>query len=157
MRERHYTGFRIQGAIVLFALVIAPLLLLTGCNDEGKDPQHSTADPTHERQLSLDTLLSQLTGARSTDDAGVQEVLGAHGEALQQKTKEELAKLFRWEYKVIEIDPTLTAKQLEQTLQPLGLDGWECFQAGGTPATPHLVCKRRPQSTLAYLKYIPGF
>jgi hypothetical protein len=73
------------------------------------------------------------------------------------RTKEEVEKLFRWEYKVIETPADQSAGALESQLSELGADGWECFHIHTqTSGLVRITCKRKPKSALSYLKYIPG-
>lgn len=78
------------------------------------------------------------------------------GEELEAKTREEIEKLFRWEYKVVDLSPSGTADELEDNLNKLGADGWECFHLQPTDKNLRATCRRRPKSAVAYLKLLPG-
>lgn len=159
MRERHYTGFWRQGAIVGIATIVWCLGSLTGCKDSGNGaPAAPTSTPQQVTQpgLSMDALLTALERRVQGASGGVQEALGPHGEELQARTKEEVDKLFRWEYKVIDLPSGITAPELETRLAELGTDGWECFSIIPSAHITRTTCKRRPKSALNYLKYIPG-
>ena len=156
MRERNYTGFRLDGAIVVLALLCVWLIPLTGCKDEGTPNAPPVPKGATPQPLSLDSLLRSISGEGSPGTQGVQQILGSQSEALQTRTKEEIQKLFRWEYKVIDLAGDLAPPALESSLGELGADGWECFQITTIPSAVRVMCKRRPPSALAYLKYIPG-
>lgn len=160
MRKRHYTGFWRQGAIVQMCTLILGLFVLTGCNDS-KNQTQSGAVPTPGApaadELSVSKLLGSLTERMQGASGGVQQALGPHGEVLQERTKEEVEKLFRWEYRVVELEAPLSAPDFEKRLGELGNEGWECFNISTANTSTRVTCKRRPRSALAYLKFIPGF
>jgi hypothetical protein len=159
MRERHYTGFWRQGAIVGIATLIWTLVSLTGCKDSGNSGSTSPTEP-HQQSLpdplSVDALLTTLERKVQGASGNVQQAIAPHSEELQARTKEEVDKLFRWEYKVVDLPTATSATELEQHLAELGTEGWECFSIIPSPVTTRTTCKRRPKSALAYLKYIPG-
>ncbi len=86
----------------------------------------------------------------------VREAVGPHSEDLQNLTKDEVEKLFRWEYRVKELSIALSAEQFQEELAKLGLEGWECVSFLPQGDKTRVTCKRRPRGALAYLKYIPG-
>ena len=67
------------------------------------------------------------------------------------RTEEEIEKLFNFEYKVVEIDRGNSAEQLQDELNKLGQDRWDCFHAETADKTLKMFCKRRPKSYLRYL------
>lgn len=159
MRERHYTGFSRQGAIVGIATLICTLGSLTGCKDSGNGASSSPSSPAQQAppdSLSVDSLLSALEKKLQGASGGVQEAIAPHSEELQARTKEEVDKLFRWEYKVVDLPSGTSATDLEKRLAELGTEGWECFSIIPSPENTRATLKRRPKSALTYLKYIPG-
>ncbi len=87
----------------------------------------------------------------------MKEAVAPHADAVQARTTEEVEKLFRWEYKVIELPHTSDPTNFEASLTTLGNDGWECFHIDRLSAeATRITCKRRPKSAISYLKYIPG-
>lgn len=155
MRMRHYTGFWTKGAIVRAAPLVILIAILTACQERGNN-QSGGAQAGTPDQLSFEGLLNSLSKQVGGASGNVQEALGPHSEALQAKTKEEVDKLFRWEYRVEDIPPDLTAGELEQRLASMGVEGWECFSLIPSTTTTRTICKRRPKSAIAYLKYLPG-
>lgn len=96
---------------------------------------------------------------RSINDAtsDVQEAVAPHANELQTMTKEEVKKLHQWEYLVEVVAVTPSVDALQTRLSALGLERWECFSI--TPDgvdKVRLTCKRRPYSSLAYLKCLSG-
>jgi hypothetical protein len=116
----------------------------------------ATPSEATNEELSVTKLLGSLTETVQDASGGVQQVLGPHGEVLHERTKEEVEKLFRWEYRVVELDATLSVPDFEQQLSELGNEGWECFDIAAGSAKTRVTCKRRPRSALNYLKFIPG-
>lgn len=160
MRERHYTGFWRQGAIVQMCTLVLGAFILSGCNDSKNQTQSgavATPGAAVSDELSVSKLLGSLTERVQGASGGVQQALGPHGEVIQERTKEEVEKLFRWEYRVVDIDSTLPAPDFEKRLSELGNEGWECFDIATVSTTTRVTCKRRPRSAIAYLKFIPGF
>ncbi len=154
---RNYTGFLLKDAITTIACVLVLVLILSACNDStnssaGTPPPRPTDAPIAEG-FSLNSILNSIEDARS----GVQDAVGPHADALQNRTKEEVEKLFRWEYRVVEVPTTITSEAFESQLGELGAEGWECFNLEQRPAdVTRITCKRRPKSALSYLKYFPG-
>jgi hypothetical protein len=159
MIERHYTGFLAKHAIATTACGILFILFVSGCKDSQKNSigtisgvtpatPHSTTD-----KFSLDSILTTLEGAGSE----VHEAVRPHTDAVQAKTKEELDKLFRWEYKVVELPITTDAPTLQTQLSALGEENWEVVDMREYGQLTRITCKRRPSSAIGYLKYIPGF
>lgn len=160
MRERHYTGFWRQGAIVQMCMLVLGAFILTGCNDSNIPTQSgavTTPVATPGDELSVSKLLGSLTERVQGASGGVQQALAPHGDVIQERTKEEVEKLFRWEYRVVELEAPLSAPDFEKRLSELGNEGWECFYIATTDTATRVTCKRRPRSALAYLKFIPGF
>lgn len=155
----HYTGFLGHRAIVLPTLILATISSLTGCNDS---PRHSKSETTRRSLNSSETgdtapsLLDQLRSKVQMSSKEVPSSLTFKGEELEAKTREEIEKLFRWEYKVVDLSPSGTADELEDNLNKLGADGWECFHLQPTDKNLRATCRRRPKSAVAYLKLLPG-
>jgi hypothetical protein len=158
MRElRDYTGFRVKDAITTIACTLSAVLILSACNDSNnpqatKPLQEPTNAPAQEG-FSLNSLLNSIEGAKTE----VQEAVAPHADAVQARTKEEVDKLFRWEYRVVEFPAEISSLELEAKLGELGDDGWECFHFGSIGSSvSRVTCKRKPKSALSYLKFIPG-
>ena len=158
---RHYTGFWVKDAIATMACVCFVATCLSACNDSTNTqsvaahltPTVTPTNPPVDGGFSLNSLLNSIEGAKS----GVKDAVAPHADAVQARTKEEVEKLFRWEYKVFESPGSVSAAEFERTLGELGNDGWECFHIDRlTPDQMRITCKRRPKSAISYLKYIPG-
>lgn len=155
--DRNYTGFWVKDAITTTAWTILAAVALSACNDSTNSPtQYAANSPTNppaQEGFSINSILNSLEGAKR----GAQEAVAPHADAVQTRTKEEVEKLFRWEYKVTQFPTNLPAAELEIKLMELGADGWECFDVREQPLNlTRVTCKRRPKSALSYLKYIPG-
>jgi len=159
MIERHYTGFRVKEAIVAITCALALCINVSGCKDStnsksvaAPDPTPSPTNPPTKESFSLNSVLNSIQGATSD----VTDAMRPHTEAAQQRTKEEVSKLFRWEYRVVELPSSTSALELEVRLGKLGEENWECFSIVPHGDASRITCKRRPESALAYLKFIPG-
>jgi len=155
--DRNYTGFLLKDAITTIACALLLVVTLSACNDSTNSPAHNPApsptDAPLDEGFSLNSILNSIEGARS----GVQNAVGPHADALQNRTKEEVEKLFRWEYRVVEVPTTIASAELELQLSSLGEQGWECFNLEQRPSdVTRITCKRRPKSAISYLKYLPG-
>lgn len=155
---RHYTGFWVKDAIATIVCICFLATLLSACNDSTNTQSTPanltpTVSPTIADGFSLNSLLNSIEGAKT----GVKDAVAPHADTVQARTKEELEKLFRWEYKVVERPRSLSTSEFEHTLSELGNEGWECFHIDHlTPEQTRITCKRRPKSAISYLKYIPG-
>lgn len=76
---------------------------------------------------------------------------GATSTGTGMATKE-VEKLFTFEYRVEEFENSLTSEELQDKLQELGQERWECFHAEPLAKSLRFFCKRRPKT---YLRYIP--
>jgi len=156
MAKPNYTGFRLKDAIATNACIATLIILLGACgNPEAQSP--AQPDPTPQSDdpaggYSLDSVLDSLgSGLR-----GVSSNMGPQAEALHSRTKEEFEKLFRWEYRVVDLPGSLPAAEFEGKLGELGMDGWECFSMTPKGGDVRVSCKRHPPSAMSYLKYDPG-
>ncbi len=159
MRERHYTGFWRLGAIIQIHILFLGIMALSGCNDShnaSPSPQGTPNSAPKMEDLTLSQLLAGLGEHFQGASGGVQQALGPQGEVIQERTKEEVEKLFRWEYRVEDVEANLTSDQLEKRLTELGNEGWECFNIAPSGQSSRVTCKRRPRSAINYLKLIPG-
>jgi hypothetical protein len=70
-----------------------------------------------------------------------------------QMSAEEISKLNRFEYRVVDIEEGSAAEN-EQFLTMLGNEGWECFSTERLDFVQkqRFYCKRRPAT---YLRYLP--
>jgi hypothetical protein len=155
--DRNYTGFWVKDAITTIACAVSLTVLLSACNDStnapAQAPQTTPTNPPPQEGFSINSILNSLGEAKR----GAQDAVAPHADAVQTRTKEEVEKLFRWEYKVSELPSNLSSSELEARLAELGADGWECFNLHELPVNiTRVTCKRRPKSALSYLKYVPG-
>jgi len=156
MAKPNYTGFRLKDAIATSACMVALLTLLNACNNPAAQTS-AQPDPTPQitdspSGYSLDSVLDSLgDGLR-----GVSSNVGPQAEALHSRTKEEFEKLFRWEYRVVDLSGALSAPEFESKLEELGREGWDCFSIAPHAENVRVSCKRHPQSAMSYLKYVPG-
>jgi len=161
MIERHYTGFSTKHAIATTACGILFILCVSACKDSDSSSVSDPAAPaentaTKASDLSLNEVFSNLNDQLDRASDNVQEAVAPHTERLHAKTKEEVQKLFQWEYKVVDVPATTSASSMEARLNELGEEGWECDSAQNSVSVIRVSCKRKPPSALAYLKYIPG-
>jgi hypothetical protein len=159
--DGHYTGFWVKDAIATMVCAGFLAIGLSACNDSTNQrasvpnptPANAPSQPQVVEGFSLNSLINSLEGAKT----GVKDAVAPHADAVQTRTKEEVEKLFRWEYKVVEFPSSDDANKFQQFLSDLGADGWECFHIDRVVAdTTRITCKRRPKSAISYLKYIPG-
>jgi hypothetical protein len=145
-----YTWFPSKDAIVTTACAGLCVFFVCACSDDERNTQQAAATAaTHTpSSYSIDSVLDSLRGASNN--------VGPQAEALQTRTKEELGKLFRWEYRVVDLPGDLSAGDFEARLGELGLEGWEVISVLSKADQVRVSCKRRPPSALAYLKYVPG-
>jgi hypothetical protein len=100
----------------------------------------------------MSSLNEQIKGASK----GVQDAVAPQAEALHKHTKAEVDKLFRWEYRVVDVPVSPDPSELEKRLTELGAENWECFSVVPSPESLRVLCKKRPPSAINYLKYVPG-
>ena len=159
MRMRHYTSFWTNGAISAIPLFFFSISALSGCQNNTKDetpPPATPTTPVAQDSLSFQGILDSMSKGLGVSPSQVQEALAPHGDALHAKTKEEVDKLFRWEYRVQDLPVDLSAEDMEKRLAALGVDGWECFSIVPGTSSTRTTCKRRPKSAITYLKFLPG-
>ena len=154
----HYTGFWVKDAITTVACAVLLSICVSACKDSDNAPSaapvRATPNVPAAEGFSLNNLLNSIEGAKS----GVEEAVGPHAEAINERTKSEVEKLFRWEYRVVEVPTEISTADLEGKLGELGSDGWECFHMQTQASnTTRITCKRKPRSALSYLKFMPGF
>mgnify|MGYP006280103587 CR=1 FL=1 len=161
MTIRHYTGFWLKDAITTAACVFVAAFGLSACSDSDSEvPTESTPAATPQAQSEVDdaigSVLNNLNQQLEKTSDQVQEAMAPHAEEIQARTKDEVEKLFKWEYKVVDMPASSTPSQMERELSELGAEGWECVSILAVPTGLRVSCKRKPPSALAYLKYIPG-
>ena len=182
MNMRHYTGFRLKDAITTtacaIALALVSTLALSACKDSDTPPLDPTqvVDPTQmvdptpldseqdtnlpdgdvPEKNSFGSVIKTIHENLERATEQVREAVGPHSEDIQNRTKDEVEKLFRWEYRVKELSIALSAEEFQEELAKLGLAGWECVSFLPQGDKTRITCKRRPRGALAYLKYIPG-
>jgi hypothetical protein len=159
IRERYYTGFWRIGAIIQVHILLLGIIAITGCNDSANSPKTASPSPSTTAgasSLTVSSLLETLSQRVQGASGGMQQALGPQGEVIQERTKEEVEKLFRWEYRVVETEVGIAAGEMEKRLSELGNEGWDCFHISNAPERTRITCKRRPRSALTYLQLIPG-
>lgn len=159
MKMRHYTGFWSKGAIGTLAVLLLIPIFLTSCEDTTKTgtiaPITTGGTPTPSG-MNLKAVVDEVSRRLGISPDDVNAALAPHSDALQAKTKEEVDKLFKWEYRVQDLPEKMPAEEFERQLGELGSDGWDCFSILAESRTMRLTCKRRPKSAITYLKYLPG-
>jgi len=119
--------------------------------------QGSRDATTAEDPLSLDRVAQSLDlSVESATNAAtaVSEAVAPHAEALRDLTSDELDKLSRWEYRVTDISRTAPSREVEEQLNRLGSEGWECSVQTHGEVQSRVYCKRRPMGVVEYLKHL---
>ncbi|MCB0339573.1 MAG: hypothetical protein KDD53_08215 [Bdellovibrionales bacterium] len=128
-------GIRRSKLCIPLYLLAASLCFLAGCKD------------SHQERVTQE-LESSLQSVQKL----IEEQIKPAGEQAQTLAKDEVEKLFTWEYRVAEFEATDSAEQLEIELAKLGSKRWECFSITPSGLKIRIFCKRKPKS---YLRYIP--
>jgi hypothetical protein len=152
MVAANYTWFRLKDAIVTDVCAILCVLAIAGCGKSDQTAAQTPLPSDTPASYSLDSVLDSL----GTSFRGASSNVAPQAEAIQARTKEEWSKLFRWEYRVVDIAANESAPDFEAKLAELGQEGWEVFSIITQTESVRITCKRRPPSALAYLKYVPG-
>lgn len=77
-------------------------------------------------------------------------------EQISSTAMKQFQDMFTFEYRVIEVDNSVTAEKLQQILSELGQERWECSQVLERGASYMIPCRRRPISLLRYaLRFLP--
>lgn len=149
MNFRYYKGFSPKKTIATLACPLLFIVISNGCTDSSKTPSKVDVDSsTSPAKMSLKSLMDRIS------EAG--EALAPHAESIEETTKQEVTKLFRWEYKLLELPSESSAEEIEQELNRLGHDNWDCSPVPQAPPQRiRMHCKRRPRSPLSYLRYVP--
>lgn len=117
----------------------------------------STQNSSEESIVDMETIKSGLykgyEGAKDTIRAAKDswDALGPEQEKAAALAKEELDKLFRIEYKIVDFEISVSRELMETELQSLGHDRWDCAPFPGSEKQIRFVCKRLPQSYLRLL------
>jgi len=161
MTVRHYTGFWLKDAITTAACILTLGMSLSACKDSDTpeaevEPAEAKNTPLPSNEISLDSVIQNLNKHLDTASEHVQGMSVPDTEEIHARTKDEVEKLFRWEYKVQDVPGNPSAESFETTLTTLGDEGWECISFQPIPDGLRVTCKRKPRGALAYLKYIPG-
>lgn len=83
--------------------------------------------------------------------------LTTQGKGMSEKASKEFEKIFVFEYKVATFPFDTSHQAMEAGLNQLGKERWECFSAMTVGNDLRLTCKRRPETVLKYLPYLPKF
>lgn len=140
--------------IYLLPLFLLAGLVLTGCERNAKDaqqtPSSSTDSELSEWLAKGEELVKQLEpiGQQVTDTVSE----GAN--RVTSSAEEEVQKLFRWEYKVVDIPAEFGATETEAYLMSIGRDRWDCFHIEPRDNKLRAFCKRHPRTPLRYLPYL---
>ncbi len=117
---------------------IAILAALSGCE---------TGTPSSEK------VIADLRAALGEAQERLNE-LAPTSEDVQKVAAQEVGRLYAIEYKVVPLNPSASAAELEQQLSTLGKERWECGQPFRAVEELRLVCRRLP---LSYLKFLAQF
>ena len=124
--------------IIEYIRIIAIVALLAGCD---------TAAPSSAK------IIADLQGAIGEAQERLNE-LAPDSEDVQKAAAKEVGRLYAVEYKVVVVDPALSAAALEQQLTALGAERWECGQSFRAADEMRIICRRLP---LSYLKLLAQF
>ena len=119
------------------AFLLSIALWLPGCENRDTKQQLS--------QLSADLKHTLDEAKQAVSD------LAPDTSKLSARTNEEIEKLFRFEYKVEELDIKSSREALEEALVKLGLDRWDCFHLESNATALRIFCKRMPRTYLRYM------
>lgn len=125
---------------VAFAL----LAVLASCSWIGSDDPESPAEPSEESGTGIwDEVRSVYDEARDAGETGAEDVY--------DWVEQDFRKIGDWEYRLVEVALDEPAS-LQDELNKLGADRWECFWVR-PQADSLLLFLKRPAKT--YLKHIP--
>jgi len=125
---------------VTFLLAMLAFGTLGGCDSKGSSSQRTT----HAISDDIDKVIDQAKQ--------VVENLNPQGEKLTAQAQAEVEKLFRLEYKTVELPAEASTDELNAALTRLGNERWDCFAINPMISRTVISCKRPPPS---YLRYIP--
>lgn len=125
------------------ALLIVLLALLAACADRGQEGDDSNGGQD-ESTVELRESLREIQQA-------IAERVGPLSDDVKRSANEQFEKLFAIEYKVIEFDADLSRQSLEQKLNELGKDRWDCFNMKSQGDYVRAYCKRLPRGYMQYL------
>ena len=128
-------------AVKILCLCVFVPLLLVGCE--------ASIDQKKLDELGRDV---QDTISKATKKIGE---LTPSSDDVTNLTTEEVAKLFNFEYRVIDLEASLPNSEIELQLSRLGLDRWECFHIEKNGPSLRVFCKRRPKTFLRYMQHVP--
>ena len=129
----------------VFALL---LLLLTACQDNAQYLQLEK-----EVKEGIGELKQEISEQYDEKEAQISEF-----------AEQEIENIFAIEYKLFELDASLSTEELSNKLNEVGKERWKCFFIDRPPtvsedqsdAVYRVFCNRRPKSYLRYLGKIPG-
>lgn len=127
---------------ILHCCLTVLFIVTIGCSSEGKET--SSLPLSAEISRHLDTVKKSYESLPEREE-------------LQASAIEETKKLMRFEYHVAEYDQLSDATTIQKELDALGRERWECFSVQHVGDKMRFICKRRPDSVLGYLPYIPKF
>jgi hypothetical protein len=132
------------------------VISLLGCTGDNSTAGNSAPVPT-PGAVATPGLLESIKRSIGDATSNVQDAVAPHANELQSMTKEEVKKLHQWEYLVEAVNLSSGTDALQTRLTSLGQERWECFSiAPDGNDQVRLTCKRRPYSSLAYLKCLSG-
>jgi hypothetical protein len=138
-------AFLVTGSHVVFKFLFfcVALVFLIACNDRG------------DRGTSFSEISDQSDGelVKNIREIGEElaERVGPFGNDVKKSASEQLEKLFSVEYRIVEFDSDLSRQKLEQQLNILGKDRWDCFNIRSEDMRIRAYCKRLPRGYLPYL------
>ena len=103
-----------------------------------------------ENQPSIDSIAEEL---RSTLSKAKEAVKGLEpvGSDVQNSAKEEVAKLFVFEYRVLNFSKSTPTSEIELEMNKMGKEMWECFDVVPMKDSVQIFCKRRPKTPLRFI------
>ena len=136
---------------VLLCLAVA---LLVCIQDHEAYSQELRPTPSTLERLNTELSLGWSKTAETVLNASQQ--VAPLAQEVQQQALDQWLTAYRMEYKVAEISGSEPLAKVEQTLQILGEERWDCFAVQSLGSSTRLFCKRRPQSFLRLMSTLPS-
>jgi hypothetical protein len=139
-----FSDMQMRALPSLLAALVALTLCLAGCKSR------------YDKSNSKDGVIEQLE--QSFHDAE-RTVRGYTPDSTEMTAaaQKQFQDMLSFEYRVIEVDNSLSAEKLQDALARLGSERWECFNILDRGASYMVSCRRRPISLLHYvLRYLPS-
>lgn len=160
MTAHYYTDIYSKIAIRTARCAVVAVFSLLACTGDNSTSSTSAPQPLPtpaSTPASTPSFLESIKRSIGDATSEVHQAVAPHANELQTATKDEVKKLHQWEYLVDSVHVTPEGTELQTRLSVLGLERWECFSIlPDQQNTLRLTCKRRPYSSLAYLKCLSG-